>query len=389
MRFSADRKQMANICKNLARIVPNSSPVADLTGILFEADEDSGSLRLAGTNMEISLECTCGAVVAEGGRMVVNANLIAGMMPLLKEDTVSFAVSPAGNTVRIESGSTVYDISCLPGKHFPEPGAAPPDNMVKISGLAGLVRQTAFAAKKKAGAPGDVLMNAKLDVYPSETHMTCTDGSMLAIARRQITSSGRISLLIPEKTLSLLTAVCGNGDVEAVICGSMLVFKGTGFVFTTRTMQGIYPDTNALLSQIKPIYDAIADARTFYSGVNCAGTFFEPGMYARLALRESGIEMSYESSLGTFNTTIDAAVLNDMPGEGFYYSAGDLGDALKNMDGNLQIMIDRTGNMLLKGENLCYFLTPYRKSRSVEKAKPEKKQKTKKAAKAKKEPQAA
>jgi len=175
---------MANICKNLARLVPSTSPVADLTGILFEADENAGSLRLAGTNMEISLECTCGAVVAEGGRMVVNANLIAGMMPLLKEDTVSFAVSPAGNTVRIESGSTVYDISCLPGKHFPEPGAAPPDNMVKISGLAGLVRQTAFAAKKKAGAPGDVLMNAKLDVYPSETHMTCTDGSMLASERQ-------------------------------------------------------------------------------------------------------------------------------------------------------------------------------------------------------------
>ena len=389
MRFSTDRKQMANICKNLARLVPSTSPVADLTGILFEADENAGSLRLVGTNMENSLEYTCGAVVAEGGRMVVNANLLAGMTPLLKEDSVSFTVSPAGNTVRIESGSTVYDISCLPGKHYPEPGAVTPDNMVKISGLAGLVRQTAFAAKKKAEASGDVLMNAKLDVYPSETHMTCTDGSMLAIARRQITSGGRISFLIPEKTLSLLTAVCGNGDVEAGICGSMLVFKGTGFVFTARTMQGIYPDTNALLSQIKPMYDAIADARTFYRGVNCAGTVFEPGMYARLALRENGIEMSYESSLGTFNTTIDAAVLNDMPGEGFYYSAGDLGDALKNMDGNLQIMVDRTGNMLLKGENLCYFLTTRRKSRAVEKAKPKKKQRTNKAAKAKKEPQAA
>jgi hypothetical protein len=166
----------------------------------------------------------------------------------------------------------------------------------------------------------------------------------------------------------------------------MLVLRGAGFVFSTRTMQGVYPDANAILSQIKPMYDAIADAGVFRSCVSCADTVYEPGKFMRLALREGGIEMSCESSTGKFSTTADAVVLNDMPGEGFHYNAEELRQSLRNLDGNLQIGIDRTGNMLLKGQNLCYLLTPRRPRKVDAAAKPKK---TKKAAKAPKADKAA
>ena len=199
MRFTVDRNQMSAVCKNFARIVLKTSPIEDLTGILFDADENSGSLRLVATNMEVSLEHSLMAIVSEGGRMVINGKLLADMMPLLKEDTVSFSTLPAGNAVGIACGSIHYDVSYLSGQHFPEPGVSLPENMVKIYGLLSLSKKTAFAAKKKAASPGDMLVNAKLDVYPSEIHMTCTDGSMLAVARQPLANSGRASLLIPER----------------------------------------------------------------------------------------------------------------------------------------------------------------------------------------------
>ena len=381
MRFTVERMRMLAICKNLARLTPDSGPIEDLTGILIVADENSGRLRLVATNMDVTLEYSTPAIIQEGGRMVLKGRLLAGMMHLFNEDRVSFSTFPSGSAVRIESGTARYDVSYLPGKHFPESNVAAPDNVVKLSGLANLVKQTVFAASKNAGASGNILMNAKLEVYPTEAHMTCTDSAMLAVARQVQVNSGRMTLLIPVKSLPLLISVCGNEAVEAGMSGTTLVFSGNGFILATRTMQGVYPDTSSLLSRVIPMYDAIVDAGAFRNDISCAGTVYRPGMYVRLALRESGIELFYESSLGQFKTTTDAAVLNDMPGEGFHYNANHLDQSLRHMTGNLQIGIDRTGNMLIKGQNLCYFLTPRRQSKPIAAPEQEKNPKPKKAAK--------
>ena len=170
MRFIADRKQMQVICRNLARLVPDTSPIEDLTGILIKADENDGGLRLVATNLEITLEHRCDAVVAEGGRMVLNGNLLAGMMPLLDGDRVSFETLPGANVARILCGTAGYDLSYLPGKHFPEPQAVPPESTIKLGGLASLIKLTSFAARKKAITPSDMLANARLDIYPAEAH---------------------------------------------------------------------------------------------------------------------------------------------------------------------------------------------------------------------------
>lgn len=390
MRFIADRKQMQTICRNLARLVPETSPIEDLTGILIEADEDSGGLRLVATNLEITLEYRCEAVVAEGGRIVLNGNLLASMIPLLGGDQVSFGTLTGANIVRIVCDTTSYELSYLPGKHFPETQTPPPESTVKLTGLTSLIKMTSFAVQKAPGSH-NILANAKLDVYPAEAHMTCTDGAALAIARQKQENSNRVSMLIPLQALPLLAGVCADETVEAGISGAMLVFKGNSFILTTRTIQGVYPDTNALLSQVRPVYDAIVNARDFRNDADCLDTLFVPGMYVRIALRENGVVLFYESTLGTFTTVTYAVIYNDMPGECFYYNAADLNRTLRNMDGNLQIGIDRTGNMLLKNQNLCYLLTP-RRPRKVEAApvqekkpdqKPKKKaRKTAKAAKA-------
>lgn len=378
MRFISDRKQLLIIFRNLARLLPETSPIEDLTGILIEADEDGGVLRLAATTLEISLEYRCAAVVAEKGRIVVGGKLMAGMMPLLGGDKVSFETAPDGNVVRIESANTVYDLPYLSGNHFPEPKNAPPESMVKLGGVAALAKQTIFAARKKAQSPGDMLTNAKLDVYLGEMHMICSDSLMMAVARKKQDCGGRTSLLIPIKSLALLSSICGDDDIEAGISGNSLIFKGKDFVFNTRVMSGTYMDTNSLLSQVKPVYDAIVNSRTFWSDADCLDVVSEPGAIVQIALKNDGIRLSYQGENGSFSTTTDAVVCNATSGSGFYYSVDELRQSLRYMEGNLQIGIDNAGIMLIKSNDQCYLLTP-RRPRKAAVPKKDKKSKTKKA----------
>ena len=116
MRFIAERDALAGVCRNLVRIVPEAGPIADLTGILMEADENAGYLYLTTNNMEIAIQYKCRAIVEAGGKMVINAKLISEMLPLLGGETVLFEIQKVG-IVLIQSGNASFQISCLPGTH--------------------------------------------------------------------------------------------------------------------------------------------------------------------------------------------------------------------------------------------------------------------------------
>ena len=380
MQFIADRKQMLAVCKNLARLLPDKSPIEDLTGILIDADENSGAIKLTAVTMELMLQYRLPASVGTGGRMVLNGRLLAEMMPLLSGEKVSFETRDGSNVAHINCDNTIYQLLYLKGKHFPEKDAEISGDSFQLSGIASLVKQTVFAARSRMQSSDDLLTNAKLDIYPGEMHITCTDGVKLATARRKQENKGQTRLLIPVKTLSLLAGICGDEAVSVKNEGSRIVFEGENFTFAARTMSGEFMDTNALLSKIKPVYIAIVNAREFWSDVDRMTTLAEPGDTVLMAFCEDGIAIRHQNENGSFSTISDAVVYNAMSGDGIHYSVSEMHQALRHIDGNLQISIDSFGNMLLKGSDLCYFLS-FRRQRKVS-AKPDtKKKKTTKAVK--------
>lgn len=374
MQFSANREELLAASRKLARLLPDQSPIADLTGILLEADENDGSLRLVATNLEVTLQYRFSAAVAQGGRMVLNGKLLAGMMPLLSEDTVFFRTGSERDTARIENGKAYYEISCLSGNHYPEPKIAAPDSTVKVQGLALLAGQTAFAAMRKAKSAGDMLVNARLEVFPSEVRMTCTDGSKLAIARNKWEASNekaaqtQAHFLLPIKSLPLMADVCGDEVAEIGVSGTTLVVSGANYRYTMRTMSGIYPDTNALLSQIKPAYHGIVGATDFWTDVDRVSVLAGPGDTVGIALQENGISLSYQHEDSSFSSVTAAVVYSVTPESGFHYSVSDLYKTLRYMHGNLSLSIDKAGNMLLKTQELCYLLVPRRARKAASKA---------------------
>jgi DNA polymerase-3 subunit beta len=366
MQFTAKRDDLLDACRKLARLLPDQSPVADMTGILLEADESDGSLRMLATNLEVTLRYRLQATVAVGGRMVVNGKLLANMMPLLGDDYVTFLNTDRANVVRIENGEAFFEISCLSGSHYPEPQNAPPDKTVRLRGLGTLAGQTAFAAVKKAANTGNILMNARLEIFSAETRMTCTDGAKLAIARYKWEASGQnveqmpVRYLLPIQAIPLIADVCGDKEAEIGMSGNTLILTGPNFKMTTRTIAGVYPDTNSLLSQIKPAYTAIVSASAFWEDLDRVSILAGQGDVVNIALRENGVALSFKYEDSGFSSATDAVVYNATPEGGFYYSAYDLHKTLRYMEGNLSLAIDRTGNMLLKTQELCYLLTPRR-----------------------------
>lgn len=367
MRFIADRKAMLVICRNLARILPSSSPIADLTGILMEADEDTGILRLTANNMEIAIQYEVTAAVKSGGRMVVNSRLVSDMMPLLAGEKVSFNVINSG-TVHIQSESAGYTVSCLPGTHYPKPEVPAPENTVQISGVATLAKQTAFAAKKP-GQDAGIYSNIRLEVSPADIRMIATDTLRLAIARhKQEEVTGSMTLLIPSASLSVLASIAGDENVQAGVSKNSLVFTGSDFVFTSRTMSGEFMNVNEILKTIQPQYDALVPSRDLWRVVDSLDTVADGTAPLHLVLREEGVGLSYQGETSAFHAVADAMVYRPTPDAGFYYGVSSFIQALRYMEGNIRLMIDKSGMILLKSEDQCYLLSPVRPRKKAAKA---------------------
>jgi DNA polymerase III sliding clamp (beta) subunit (PCNA family) len=257
-------------------------------------------------------------------------------------------------------------ISCLSGSHYPEPKTPPPDQTVKLRGLETLAKQTAFAAVKNAAKDNNVLMNARMELFASETRMTCTDGAKLAIARYmwetdvQNVEHMPVRHLLPIQTLPLLADVCGDNEAEIGLSGNTVVFTGSNFKMSTRTIAGVYPDTNTMLSQIKPAYTAIVSASAFWDDLDRVSVLAGASDTVNIAFRENGIALSFKYEHSGFSSVTDAVVYAATPESGFYFNANDLHKTVRYMKGNLSLAIDRNGNMLLKTQALCYMLTPRR-----------------------------
>jgi len=365
MRFTVERGSFAGICRNLARIAPDTSPVADLTGILFEADENTGILNLTANNMEIAIQYRYRAIIEEGGKMVLNAKLISNMIPIFAGDRIVFNTQSNG-VVHIQSERASFHISCLPGTHYPKPEMPEPESLVILTGLRTLARQTAFAARKPGNDAG-VYSSVRLEVYPTESRMIATDTVRLAVARHRQVSQGQTVLLIPASSLSALAGIAGDGKVEAGAAGNFLIFNGPDFVFMSRTMAGEYMDVNEILKNIQPKYDALVPARDLRFGVDSLGIVADGSALMRLVLRDAGISLSYEGENSGFSTMTEAVVYRPTPETGFYYGVNGFLQALRYMEGNIRLMIDKNGMILLKNEDQCYLFSPVRPRKATAK----------------------
>ena len=262
--------------------------------------------------------------------MGINAKLISEMLPLLGGDTVLFEIQKVG-IVLIQSGNASFQISCLPGTHYPKPELPEPESLVILTGLRTLARQTAFAARKP-GRDANIYTNVRLEVYPTELRMIATDTIRLAIARHRQVTGGQTVLLIPAPALTVLTGISGDEKVEAGVVKNTLVFKGYDYVFTTRTMAGEFMDINEILKTVQPLYDAAAPSKDLWNDVDRLVAVAEDEISQfNLVMGEAGISLAYDGEFSRFRTTTEAVVYRPTPEAGFYYGVRGFSQALRHM----------------------------------------------------------
>ena len=224
---------LAQALGKVSRAANGRATMPILSNVLMTTEADG--LRLAATNLEITISTWCACTVEEPGAITVPARLLAEVVGSLPAGEVTLKTLDESCTLRVVCGSSKTAIKGIDAQEFP-PLPQPVGEAVEIDAaeLRGIIQRVGFAAATDEARPSLVGINL------TGTHAQATDGFRLAIC--------------PAALPPMLAARMGEVKRLAT-AGVVQVYKLAGSILwrcgatdlTTPLIDGRFPDANAVI----------------------------------------------------------------------------------------------------------------------------------------------
>ncbi|HZC76068.1 MAG TPA: hypothetical protein VE220_08860, partial [Gaiellaceae bacterium] len=117
LRIRCTKDELVQGLSLVGRAVSSRTAIQILSGILLEARE--GELRLAATDMELSLRATVPARVEGDGAVVLPGRTLVDIARLLPGEDVTIEHSAAESVVHVTAGSASYTLHTYNAEDFP------------------------------------------------------------------------------------------------------------------------------------------------------------------------------------------------------------------------------------------------------------------------------
>ena len=358
MIINANRKDLlAHVKKAAKAAAPPSHPVKALSGILLEADECAGVLRVTATNLEVAIRSTMPVSVEQGGTAVVDAKFLQGALDLLPGDDAYMELNDDCQFL-ISSGTSRYQYAALPCADYPSVDIPYPGGTVTVKGLKSLITRSVFAAA--AHNPVNPARSCvKLIFSDNGVSADACDGFSAVRVTGDPECKGSLSLLVPAASLKMLASLASDGDVyELGVTGSgskaqKVVFTDGTMLFSARVVEGSYPNIDAIFGGVAPTASATASADKLRRALDDIITIAGASGITELSLTDTGLLLRYTGANGAASTMLEAEV--DYPTDDkYYYTLKNLYNCAKLLKGNVTIGFTKDKMLELQGGGMRY-----------------------------------
>src|SRR5262245_24063229 len=249
LRITVPKDELVGALGVVSRAVSTRTSVQILSGILLEARD--GDLRLAATDMELSLRATTSAQIEGDGAIVLPGKTFADIARLLPSDEVSIEHKPAESVAHVTAGSASYTLHTYNPEDFPrlQELEALQTFAVDRESLLETIGRVARAASKDESRP--VLTGILVSFAAGKLVMAATDSYRLAVKETELDGSApELEAIVPSRALQELARIASSGEtVEVGVHENQVVFATEGVWLTTRRIDGQFPNYRQLLPE--------------------------------------------------------------------------------------------------------------------------------------------
>lgn len=250
MKTSVLQDKLAKGLGIVARAVENR-PTLPVLGNILLATEDA-RVKLAATNLEMSITTWIGAKVEREGAITLPAKTLADLVNNLSPERVDLTLDTATLTVNVRCGATVSNVKGIDAAEFPViPSGGEADITISGKTLKEMINQTVFAAAKEDNRP--ILTGVLMQLDGNVMTMASADGYRLAVRTTDIeqTFAKRVDIVIPAKALTEVGRVIGDDDDVVTITlpkeRDIVLFHMKHTDIATQILEGKFPDFAAII----------------------------------------------------------------------------------------------------------------------------------------------
>ncbi len=250
MKFVINRELLLATLQNVSRGLSDKKPMPVLTGIKITVEKQR--IVFVTTNKEISiqviLEANNEVTIEETGVCVVPGKYFLEIVKKLEGKDVEFTLFDS-TTIKIISDRSDFTLVTYDGSNFPTISFDSTEKPIHLDAqmLKNVIKQTSFAAATSEARI--VLTSVNFKFYGNRLEITATDSFRLARKNIEFEDNFDSKIVnIPSKSLDELSKIIEDSheDIELMIENQLILFRYRNVTFTSRLVEGVYPDTSSL-----------------------------------------------------------------------------------------------------------------------------------------------
>ena len=259
---------------------------AILQGVLCEVQ--GSSLRVTGTDLEMTVRTTAEVEVLEEGSIVIPARLAAEAIRKMPPGAVT--LTSGDGEVEIMGAGPRFSLRELPVDEFPQLGDVDFEGSVDTDGdeLVAAIAQATVGASVDSARP--ILTGVLFETDGEGVRLVATDSYRLAVRRLPgvaLPESG----LVPARGLRELSRTVGSTKMQFSIQQREAVFGSARGSLTLRLIEGTFPNYRQLLPESYP-NRVVVTKEGLIDALGRASLVAEDHIPVRLRLMDGGVEVT-------------------------------------------------------------------------------------------------
>ena len=273
MKATIERATLLKSLGHVQSVVERRNTIPILSNVLMEARDD-GSIRLMATDLDLQVDESVPANVAQAGATTVSAHTLFDIVRKLPDGS-QVEISAAEGKMQIIAGRSHFNLSTLPRDDFPviAEGELPTRFVLPAATLRQIIEKTRFAISSEETRY--YLMGIFLHVIDDQLRAAATDGHRLArvTVAKPDGADGMPDVIVPRKAVAELFRLLEEleGTVEVSLSPTKVRFGLGSAVLTSKLIDGTFPDYNRVIPTGNDKLLKL-DPKTFSAGVDRVST---------------------------------------------------------------------------------------------------------------------
>lgn len=251
MKLSCLQENLTKGLSIVGRAVPSRTTMPILSNVLLATD--GGQLKLAATNLELSIMHWVGARVETDGAITVPARNFIDLVTSLPPDQVTLEMDPQRLTLALSCNAVSASFRGISAEEFPlVPETEDADGIAVEAGDLRLgLEQVTFAASLDDSHP--VLTGVLMEFTSDALTLAAADGFRLSVRHVPLLQpvTHPFSVIVPARALGeLLRILAGHEEPVAISTTArhnQMVFKLKDTVLNSRLIDGTFPDYRRII----------------------------------------------------------------------------------------------------------------------------------------------